>query len=76
MANVYLSQLLGENEKTVLITRQHWFVLLGRIAPGLALVVLILIAVSTALVSFSAGAGKLWVTSLSCYPCSAWRGTL
>ena len=48
MNDKYLTQLLAENEKIILITRRHWLFLLGRIAPELALILLILIAVSTA----------------------------
>ncbi len=45
MTDSYLEHLLGENERIILITRQHWLVLLGRIlAQGiLALAMAVLI---------------------------------
>lgn len=42
MSDKYLNQLLGENEKIIMITRQHWLFLLGQISPELALILLIL----------------------------------
>jgi uncharacterized membrane protein YdbT with pleckstrin-like domain len=48
MNDNYLFQLLAENEKIILVTRRHWLFLLGQIAPELALIILILVAVSTA----------------------------
>jgi len=47
MTNKYINSLLGENEQMLLITRQHWFVLLGAILPEIV-VILVMIAVSTA----------------------------
>jgi len=46
MSDNYLDQLLSDNEKILLVTRQHWLFLLGQIAPELALILLILVAVS------------------------------
>ena len=46
MSDNYLDQLLSEDEKIVLVTRQHWLFLLGQIAPELALILLILVAFS------------------------------
>jgi len=39
MADNYLKNMLGENEHIVLITRQHWLILLGKILAQIALVV-------------------------------------
>ena len=47
MKNNYINRLLGENELMLLVTRQHWFVLLGMILPELV-VMAVMIAVSTA----------------------------
>jgi len=47
MTNKYINSLLGENEQMLLITRQHWFVLLGDILPEIV-VMAVMIAVSTA----------------------------
>ena len=55
MNDKYLAQMLGDNEKPIFVSRQHWLVLLGQIAPELALITLIMIGVSTAWISFSAG---------------------
>jgi uncharacterized membrane protein YdbT with pleckstrin-like domain len=41
MAKTYLEELLGENEKILLETHQHWFVLFGKIFLELVLIVLI-----------------------------------
>ena len=46
MSDNYLDQLLSEDEKIVLVTRQHWLFLLGQITPELALILLILAAFS------------------------------
>ena len=51
-----LDQLLSEDEKIVLVTRQHWLFLLGQIAPELALIVLVLVAVSAAWITWKATA--------------------
>jgi uncharacterized membrane protein YdbT with pleckstrin-like domain len=48
MNDKYLAQLLSDNEKVILVTRRHWLFLLGQIAPELALILLVLVAVSTA----------------------------
>lgn len=41
MAKTYLEELLGENEKVLRETHQHWFVLFGKILLELLLIVLI-----------------------------------
>ena len=42
MAKTYLDELLGENEKILLETHQHWFVLFGKIFLELLLIALII----------------------------------
>lgn len=42
MAKTYVEELLGENEKILLETHQHWFVLFGKIILELLLILLIL----------------------------------
>jgi len=49
MAKTYLEGLLGENEKIVLQTHQHWFVLFGKIALEILLILVIVVAVFVAL---------------------------
>jgi len=51
MSDKYLAQLLSDNEKIIMVTRRHWLFLLGQIVPELALILLILIAVTTAWVT-------------------------
>ena len=45
MADTYLRNLLGENEKVIFVTRQHWLVLLGEVLSesilAIALVILV-----------------------------------
>jgi uncharacterized membrane protein YdbT with pleckstrin-like domain len=48
MSDKYLAQLLSDNEKIIMVTRRHWLFLLGQITPELALILLILVAVTTA----------------------------
>jgi membrane protein YdbS with pleckstrin-like domain len=43
MAKTYLEELLGENEKILLETHQHWFVLFGKIFLELILIVIIIV---------------------------------
>jgi len=56
MSDKYLAQLLAEKEKIILVTRQHWLFLLGQIAPELALILLVLVAVSAAWFTWTAAA--------------------
>jgi len=49
MAKTYLEGLLGENERIVLETHQHWFVLFGKIALEILLILVIVVAVFVAL---------------------------
>ena len=56
MSDQYLDQLLSENEKILLVTRRHWLFLLGQIAPELALILLVLVAVSATWITWTATA--------------------
>jgi hypothetical protein len=56
MSDYYLDQLLSEDEKIVLVTRQHWLFLLGQIAPELALILLVLVGVSAAWINWDSTA--------------------
>lgn len=56
MIDKYLAQLLSDNEKIILVTRRHWLFLLGQIAPELALILLVLVAVSAAWITWTAAA--------------------
>jgi membrane protein YdbS with pleckstrin-like domain len=49
MAKTYLEGLLGENEKIILETHQHWFVLFGKIALEILLILVIVVGVFVAL---------------------------
>jgi membrane protein YdbS with pleckstrin-like domain len=49
MAKTYLEGLLGENEQILLETHQHWFVLFGKIALEILLILLIVVGVFVAL---------------------------
>lgn len=49
MAKTYLEGLLGENERIVLETHQHWFVLFGKIALEILLILIIVVGVFVAL---------------------------
>jgi membrane protein YdbS with pleckstrin-like domain len=49
MAKTYLEGLLGENEQILLETHQHWFVLFGKIALEILLILLIIVGVFVAL---------------------------
>ena len=48
MANNYLEGLLGENEKILLITRQHWFILFSNILLEILLTVALVLGVLAA----------------------------
>ncbi len=56
MNDKYLAQLLSDNEKIILVTRRHWLFLLGQIAPELALILLVLVAVSATWITWTAAA--------------------
>jgi uncharacterized membrane protein YdbT with pleckstrin-like domain len=48
MAKTYVEELLGENEKILFETHQHWFILLGKIFLEILLIAVILVAVFVA----------------------------
>ncbi|HLO16096.1 MAG TPA: PH domain-containing protein [Anaerolineales bacterium] len=48
MAKTYLEGLLGENEKILLETHQHWFVLFGKIFLEILLIALIVVGIIVA----------------------------
>ena len=48
MAKNYVQSMLGENERIVLVTRQHWFVLFSAIVAEITITVLLIAAVSVA----------------------------
>jgi uncharacterized membrane protein YdbT with pleckstrin-like domain len=56
MSDNYLIQLLADDEQIILITRRHWLFLLGQIAPELALIILVLVSVSAAWITWTAAA--------------------
>jgi hypothetical protein len=53
MADSYVRHLLGENEKILLTSRQHWLLLAGAIFLETVFILLITIGVTVALVNFS-----------------------
>src|SRR6266498_213439 len=48
MAKTYIQELLGQNERILLVTRQHWFVLFSNILLEIILIVVLTLAVSAA----------------------------
>ena len=46
MADTYLNSLLGENENIVLVTRQHWLVMLGEILVEALLTIAIIVLIT------------------------------
>ena len=52
MADKYIQDLLGENERILLVTRQHWFVLFSNILLEILLIVLIIAGVTVAQIFF------------------------
>jgi len=49
MANDYVKSMLGENERIVLVTRQHWFVLFSNILLEIILTLVLIAAVLAAM---------------------------
>ena len=49
MAKDYIQSLLGENERILLVTRQHWFVLFSNIALEILLIILLVLGVTAAI---------------------------
>jgi len=52
MADKYIQDLLGENERILLVTRQHWFVLFSNILLETLLIVLLIVGVTAAQMFF------------------------
>jgi Bacterial PH domain/Short C-terminal domain len=52
MAKNYIEGLLGENERILLVTRQHWFVLFSNILLEILLIILLLLGITAALVVY------------------------
>ena len=50
MANDYVRSLLGEHERLLLVTRQHWFVLVGSIFLEIVIILILMTLVSAAAV--------------------------
>lgn len=50
MRNKYINTLLGDNEKMLLVTRQHWFVLFGNILLEVVFIIILLVALTVAMV--------------------------
>jgi uncharacterized membrane protein YdbT with pleckstrin-like domain len=50
----YVERLLGDKEKILLVTHQHWFVLMGRILVELAFMILLIIGITVAMLAFNA----------------------
>jgi glycerol uptake facilitator-like aquaporin len=48
MTNSYVQGLLGQNERIVLATRQHWFVLFSNIVLEIVLTLVLIVGVSAA----------------------------
>ena len=63
MAKTYIENMLGENERIILVTRQHGFVLFSSIIAEIVVTLIVLVAISalTALVNPLAGFGFLLV---------------
>jgi uncharacterized membrane protein YdbT with pleckstrin-like domain len=61
MANDYVKNMLGENERILLVTRQHAFVLISSIIAEIVVTLIIIVAISalTAMVNPLAGFGFL-----------------
>jgi hypothetical protein len=49
MAKTYLERLLGENERIILVTRQHWLLMVGAIIAEVIATIVIIVAVTIAL---------------------------
>ncbi|MCJ7660213.1 MAG: PH domain-containing protein [Anaerolineales bacterium] len=58
MAETYLESLLGDNEQIILISRQHWFILIRSIFLELLTILAIIIVITLALI-FAPGATPL-----------------
>lgn len=62
MSDTYLTSLLGENEKILLVSRKHWFFLLSTIILEILLLLLIIFGVTFSLVNWSGAVSWIgWV---------------
>ena len=52
MAKDYIQRMLGQNERILLITRQHWFVLFSAILAEITVTVLLIVAFGVAAIYF------------------------
>ena len=52
MADKYIQGLMGDNEKMLLVTRQHWFVLFRTIVAEILIILIIIAVVITASVAY------------------------
>lgn len=50
MAKTYLESLLGDNEKVILISRQHWFILVSSIFLEMLIILAVIIIITLALI--------------------------
>jgi membrane protein YdbS with pleckstrin-like domain len=74
MAKSYIDNLLGDNEKILLVTHQHWFVLLRSIVIELAFIILLLIGITIpVLISGISWAAFLYLLLLIPSVLIAWR---
>ena len=55
----YLHSLLGDKEKILLVTHQHWFVLMSRILVELAFIILLIIGITVAMIAFNVNGHRL-----------------
>jgi len=56
MTDNYIKTMLGENERVLLVTRQHWFVLFSAILLEIIVILGVVIAISFAAANFSSAA--------------------
>ena len=56
MAKSYIQSMLGENERVLLVTRQHWFVLFSAIVAEMLILLLIIAGVSAATLYYPSAA--------------------
>src|SRR5215212_7794798 len=66
MAKTYLEELLGENEKILLETHQHWFVLFGKIFLEIMLIAIII--GGTLLITYTSYPGAIYALILVIVP--------
>ena len=64
MAKDYIQRMLGENERILLITRQHWFVLFSAILAEITITLLLIVAFSVATIYYPLAAIGFVLVSL------------